>query len=99
MLLKLLLEWNILSAIQCDQATQDFRAFLEEDVKMKSEVFDSFDAETTRLDHFYFQVIMVGRYKVLSFILKNIFTVSHGQASVERGFSLNDSVNQNNIAP
>ena len=98
-LLKFLLDLNILNATQCHQATQEFQTFMDEDVKMKTLAFYSFDAETTRLDHFYFKIIMVGCYKVLSFIPKIIFTVSHGQTSVELGFSLNDSVNQTNIAP
>ena len=68
-------------------------------MKMKTLVFSSFDEETTRLDHFYFKSIMIGCYEVISFTLKIIFTVSHGQVSVKRGISLNDSVNQTNIAP
>ena len=47
---------------------------------MKALAFPSFDEEITRLDHFYLKIIMVGRYEVLSFILKIIFTMSHGQA-------------------
>ena len=97
--LKFLLDLNILNATQCDQATQEFQTFMDENVKMKTLVFSSFDEETTRLDHFYFKNIMIGRYEVISFILKIIFTVSHGQVSVKRGISLNDSVNQTNIAP
>ena len=97
--MKLLLDLNILSATQCDQATQEFQTYMDKDVKMKTLAFSSFDEETTRLDHFYYKIIMVGRYEVLSFILKSNFTVSHGQASMERGFSLNNSVNQTNIAP
>ena len=93
-LLKLLFDLNILSATQCDQATQEFQTFMDENVKMKT-AFSSFDG----LDRFYFKIIIVNRFEVLSFILKIIFTVSHGQASVERRFSLNDSVNQTNIAP
>ena len=65
---------------------------------MKTLAFSSFDEETTRADHFYPKIIMVVRYEVLSFILKIIFTLSHGQASVEHEFTLNDSVNQTNIA-
>ena len=64
-LLNLLLDLNILSATQCDQATQEFQTFMDEDVKMKTLAFSSFDEETTRLDHFYFKIIMVGRYEVL----------------------------------
>ena len=98
-LLKLLLDLNILSAMQCDQATQEFQTFMDEDVKMKTLTCSSFDEETTRFGHFYFKIIMVGRYEVLSYILKIFFTVSHGQASVERGFSLNDSLNETNMRP
>ena len=72
---------------------------MDEDVKMKTLDFSSFDEEATWLDHFYFKIIMVGRSEVLSFILKIILIMSHGQASVERGFSLNDSMKQTNIAP
>ena len=72
---------------------------MDEDVKMKTLDFSSFDEETTWLDLFYFKIIMVGRSEVLSFILKIILIMSHGQASVERGFSLNDSMKQTNIAP
>ena len=72
LLLKLLLDLNILSATECDQATQEFQTFMDENVKIKTLAFSSFDEETTRLDHFYFKIIMVGRYEVLSFILKII---------------------------
>ena len=50
-LFKLLLDLNILSATQCDQATQEFQTFMDEDVKMKTLAFSAFDEETTRLDH------------------------------------------------
>ena len=50
-LFKLLLDLNILSATQCDQATQEFQTFMDEDVKMKTLAFSTFDEETTRLDH------------------------------------------------
>ena len=41
-LLKLLFDLNILSATQCDQATQEFQTFMDENVKMKT-AFSSFD--------------------------------------------------------
>ena len=40
LLLKLFLDYNILSASQCDKATQEFKIFMDE-------VFASFDEETT----------------------------------------------------
>ena len=79
-LVKLLLDLNILSATQWEQAMQEFQTFIYVDVKMKALAFPSFDEEITRLDHFYLKIIMVGRYEVLSFILKIIFTMSHRQA-------------------
>ena len=45
---------------------------MDEDVKMNTLAFSSFDEETTRLDHICFKIIMVGGYEVLSFIFKII---------------------------
>ena len=61
-LLKLLLDLNILSAMQCDQATQEFQTFMDEDVKMKTLTFSSFDEETTRFGHFYFKILSLKYY-------------------------------------
>ena len=61
-LLKLLLDLNIVSAMQCDQATQEFQTFMDEDVKMKTLTFSSFDEETTRFGHFYFKILSLKYY-------------------------------------
>ena len=75
-LLKLFLDYNILSVFQYDRAAQEFQIFMDEDMKTKQVVLTSFDKETIRLDHFYFKVVMIGRYEMLSFILKIIFCLS-----------------------
>ena len=50
-----------------------------------------------RLDDFYFKEAKIGVYPGLASVLKIILTLSHGQADVERGFSLNKSSLQTNI--
>ena len=50
------------------------------------------------LDEFYFNIVKVPKFKELSSLLKIILSLSHGQDDVERGFSLNSCVLQDNIA-
>ena len=50
------------------------------------------------LDHLYFNQLRIGKYKELAKVLKKIlFTISHGQALVGRGFSLNKTMLKDNI--
>ena len=51
------------------------------------------------LDNFSFEKVGIQNYKKLSYIVRVIFVLSHGQASVERGFSVNDSVIDTNMSP
>ena len=51
-----------------------------------------------RLDDFYFKDIKLAKYPDLAAIFKLLFTLSHGQASVERGFSINKTVLEDNIS-
>ena len=44
------------------------------------------------MDKFFFSAVKVQNYKNLAFILKIVLTLSHGQAAVERGFSVNKAV-------
>ena len=45
-----------------------------------------------RLDYFYFKLASISKYKDLLFAVKFILTLSHGQASVERGFNINANI-------
>lgn len=72
---------------------------MDSEVKdMKRECVE-FSQEKGRLDDFYFKVAGISKYKDLSFVLKLILTLSHGQASVERGFSLNNNAIKTNMSP
>ena len=51
-----------------------------------------------RLGEFYFETVKVGvNYRVLSKVLLFIFTLGHGQASIERGFSINSNMLSENM--
>ena len=51
-----------------------------------------------RLDDFFFKTLKVGeRYPNLATLMKVVFTLSHGQASVERGFNDNNLVLKDNL--
>ena len=51
------------------------------------------------LDSFYFEKVGIQNFKELSYIVRVIFVLSHGQASAERGISVNDSVTDVNMSP
>ena len=61
--------------------------------------FISYDRATQKLDDFYFNsTVNVKKYPELSFVLKVVFVLSHGQAAVERGFNLRDQSLKENIS-
>ena len=86
-LLKHLLELNILSTKQCDVITTEFKKFLDVEVKTVQRESVIFSQKDDRLDDCYFKVANISKDKDLSFVVKLIFTLSHGQASVEHVFS------------
>ena len=56
-----------------------------------------FDRNEHRLDDFCFKDVCVQKYDELSYVTRIILTLSHGQASVERGFSQNVTVLETNM--
>ena len=59
--------------------------------------FEKFKEESDQLDNFFFQKVSIQNYKTLSFAVRLVLTLSHGQASVERQFSVNNQVLDNNM--
>ena len=82
-----------------EKATNDFKFFLAEDLSKCAAEFQSFSAERNGLDNFYFSTIQICNYQKLSLVLKLLLTLSHGQALVERGFSLNNNILKTNTCP
>ena len=87
-LLRCFIDLSVISPQKCDKGTSDFKSFLAEDLSKYATEFQSALAERDRLDSFYFSTIQITKYQELLFVLKLLLILSHGQASVERGFSL-----------
>ena len=82
-----------------EKAKQKFPKFLEI-AKENKQSFAEFDPskEGHRLDTFYWKHIeSVSSVEKVAEVLKIILTLSHGQASVERGFSINKSLLVENL--
>ena len=73
----------------CDKLMQEFLEFVGHEMELHSDVFQSFKRDKTSLGVFFFSYTDKVKYKELSSLVKMIFTLSHGQAAVECGFSIN----------
>ena len=91
-LLRRLLNLKILIPTSCDKSLSEFKIFLRDDVKKYNDKFATFNKKEHRLGEFFFAAVKVQNYKNLAFILKIVLTLSHGQAAVERGFSVNKAL-------
>ncbi|KAJ8403281.1 hypothetical protein AAFF_G00354980 [Aldrovandia affinis] len=87
-ILTMLLNGKWLSAEQCDELLSQFKSFSTE-IKEHAAAFTNFEPETERLDKFLGKYMKGRKYRNLWELLKKLLTISHGQASVERGYSVN----------
>ena len=87
-----LMKLNILTSVKCNKITAQFTDFTGSQLKLYAEKFRCFESSTKDLDEFYFNNIDLQSFKELSFLVKTILTLSHGQASAERGFTVNNTV-------
>ena len=99
MLLKCFIDLGILSPQQCDTVTTQFKAFLDEKLKMFYADFNGFSQDSFPLDEFYFTRIGVQKYDQASFVLRSPLTLSNGQAAVEQGFSHNNFLLKTKMSP
>ena len=76
-----------------DEALTEFPKFLHDEVTNSRDKFLAFKRADRCLDDFYFEET----YPSFAAILKIVFTMSHGQASVERGFNDNNVVLKDNM--
>ena len=83
---------NILTPTTCDQILKECKEFLRNDIVFSHEKFSNYDKQRDRLDTFFFSLPAIKKYVNLAFVIKMILTLSHGQAAVERSFSINKSV-------
>ena len=98
-LLKFMIELNIMEPSRCDKALSEFNSFCDNDCKTISDKFAEFNESSCRLAEFYFEKIGIQKYGELSIVIRHILNLSHGQASVERGFSISNVVLETNMLP
>lgn len=96
-LLTHLMKLNILKPQKCDKITEQYIEFVTYQLKFNIASFQKFekdkkDLDEKDLDDFYFTDLNLAAFPDLSFLIKMILTLSHGQAAVERSFSINNSV-------
>ena len=82
-----------------DKALLQFTEFLSKEKVTNNDKFSTFNRKTQRLDDLYLDDIRFHeKYQELSTVMQIVFVLSHGQASVERGFNDNNFIlrlNQN----
>ena len=77
----------------CDTIQQQFRSFVNEVVPANSTTFKDFNPNNERLDTFLVVYLKCTQYEEkLWMVTKKLLILSHGQATVERGFSINSHV-------
>ena len=99
-LVTMMYENNDLTADEADKAKDQFESFIASEVKTFEEEFSKFDTVKYRLQAFYVQTVHRNEkysspWKVMVFV----FTLSHGQAQIERGFNINSDLLVENMLP
>jgi len=95
--LQLLLDAKWRSAEACDKVFTQFKAFVIEIKRNYLAEFFNFKINENRLDEFYWNYMKNAKYAKLWKVFQIIFTLSHGQAAVERGFSINNELMVENM--
>ena len=91
-------ETKKISLTQCDTLRTEFALFVNETVVSAKSDFAHFDYMKQRLDQFYAQKLKkCSRFQNLWPFFRRLLMLSHGQASVERGFSVNKEIDQENL--
>ena len=75
---------NICSVTQRDQVLADYSTFNQNESKDPKLNGSKFEKDKDHLDDFYVEELSFLLYKKLSFVIKIIQNMTHGQAAVER---------------
>ena len=98
-ILRIMSEAGRISDNECDKVMLQFNHFHDNSLTADSEAFNGFSRETGRVDTFYFDRLSnKADFKELWKVVKLLLALSHGQATVERGFSSNKEVMVENLA-
>ena len=97
-LVKILYERDLITFIVADNAKLQFCSLSSAAHLKLNERFENFSENDSRPDDFYYDVIGQDKsYKDPWFVIKIVLIFSHGQASVESGFSINSSIIVENL--
>ena len=93
----LLVQSKIIQPSEADEALKQYTELIQQ-----KELLPAFNRCNDRVDSYFFKNLRIGdNKKDLAEVAKAIFTLSHGQADVERGFSINKTaikVNQSEMS-
>lgn len=94
--MKILVSNRKLPVADCDNCIFAFSQFIDEAIIDGS--LSSFNKQIDRLDEFYFSRLgSKSNTEILWRVIKSLLILSHGQANVERGFSINKQVEAQNL--
>ena len=79
-------------AKDADAAKLEYSNFLTKIVKANKSDFVKFNKSSVRADLFFGKYINTSEYEQMWCVFKLLLCLSHGQASVERGFSVNSNL-------
>ena len=92
-MLEKLVEYKQVTSHVADEAEKEYKKFLYTVVKENKAFFLEFDKSKDRLDEFFMRYLSdTVRFNNFMLIVKMVLTLSHEQADMERGFSLNDKL-------
>ena len=77
----------------CEEVLMEFDDYLNNVALKHSE----FSPENLRTDEFFFETMNVSKYKNLWNVVEMLLLLSHGQATVEKGFSINKKIEVENM--
>ena len=84
---------QLLTSAESDNAKREFELFIQTEVHQNKDEFSSFDKDKQQLDTFLSKYISRNADCVnLCKVCKVVFVLFHGQAGVERGFSINKEI-------
>lgn len=92
-----LVNCNRLPERDCDEIISQYTNFLDNIPSIGSEIFAGFNPYEDRVDEFLCKYMTVAKYNKLLDVVKMCLVLSHGQASVERGFSVNKEIEVENL--
>ena len=99
-LLSKLVEFKQIKPSETDVAKEEFSHFVRFVVRENKVHFSEYNFDSDCLDEFYMRYLKgTICYKTLTSVIQLILVLSHGQAAVELGFSLNDKLLVENMKP